>query len=167
MGFVKAGSNEEKIAKLKEECVLTVLDSKGVNITEFKNSELYLSSQKRLFFNHLYYVLHGYLDGNYKEACNKFEIDLIQLKITFENNILEVSFPQVNYKYCIINEMLSVDGENPYIHSFVATVNAPEITIEKQLEAMKQFRNDMEGYRVHRENALQKSMEFAKTFKVR
>lgn len=165
MGFVKAGSNKEKTDNLKEECVLTILDSRGVDIAEFKNSELYLASQKRLFFNHLYYVLHGSLDGD--KYSNKCEIDLNQLKITFENNILEVSFPPVNYKYCIINEMLSVDGENPYIHSFVATVNAPAIPFEKQIEALKQFQDDMKGYRLRREYALEKSWEFAKNFKVR
>lgn len=165
MGFVKASSNKEKTDKLKEECVLTILDSKGVDIAEFKNSELYLASQKRLFFNHLYYVLHGSLDGD--KYSNKCEIDLNQLKITFENNILEVSFPQVNYKYCIINEMLSVDGENTYLSGFVATVNAPAIPFEKQIEALKQFHDDMKGYRLRREDALEKSWEFAKNFKVR
>ena len=155
MGFCKGDMSEEKIDKLREEYVLTILDSKGINIEEFKNSELYCWSFKKIFFDHLYYVLHGYFNGKYD---NKYEIDLSQT---------EVNFPQVDYKYCIIDGMLSIDGENPYIHSFVATVNAPGIPIEKQIEAMKQFHNDMEGHRIRREDALQKSWEFAKTFKVK
>jgi len=164
MGFCKGYISEEKIDKLREDYVLAVLDSKGINIEEFENSELYLCFFKKILFDHLYYVLHGYFNGKYD---NKNEIDLNQTKIAFENNVLEVSFQQVDYKYCIIDGMLSIDGKNPFIVSFLATVNAPEIPIEKQIEAMKQFHNDMEGHRIRREDALQKSWEFAKTFKVK
>ena len=163
MGLCKVDMSE--IDKLREGYVLTVLDSKGINIEEFKNSELYLCFFKKIFLNHLCYVLHGYLNGSKDD--DKYEIDLNQTKITFENNILEVSFPPVNYKYCIINEMLSVDGENTYLSGFVATVNAPAIPFEKQIEAIQQFHNDMKGYRLRREDALEKSWEFAKNFKVR
>lgn len=165
MGFVEQGYTGEGIDKLRETYVLTILGSKEINIEEFKNSELYSSYFRKIFFNHLYYVSHGYLNGS--KYGNKCEIDLNELKITFKNNVLEVSFPQANYKYCIINGMLSIDGKNPYIHSFVATVNVPEIPIEKQIEAMKQFHNDMQVQRLRREDALRRSWDFAKTFKVR
>ena len=165
MGFVKADINEEKIDKLKEEYVLTVLDIKGIDIDEFKNSKLYCSSQKKLFFNHLYYVFHGYLDGKYKDDCNKAEIDLNQLKVTFENNILEIIYADINYKYCIINEMLSIDGEKTL--GYVATVNAPEIPLEKQFKAMRELYKDIESRKKRTQDALRKSWDFAKEFKVR
>ena len=52
MGFIKAVPWEQ-IEKLEEEFVLTILNSKGVNIEEFKSSELYHAHETKFFIQKL------------------------------------------------------------------------------------------------------------------
>lgn len=51
------------------------------------------------------------------------------------------------------------------VRSFVATVNADEITDdEKKIRSIRQMHADMKSYRIRREKALEDSMEFAKHY---
>lgn len=163
MGFVK-GKNPEEIYNLKEEYVLTILNSKGVDIDEFKNSELYHAHETKFFIEKLYDLFHEFNHKCYS-INDKQVIYLGKLYIRFENNVLEVAFNEIYNKYNVIDKRIYING-NPITDRtiFKATVNAPAIPFEKQIEAMQHFHKDMEGYRLRREDALQKSWEFAKTY---
>lgn len=50
---------------------------------------------------------------------------------------------------------------------FVETLNVPEIPREKVFAAIKQINEKLKSARLHAEYALEKSLEFAKNFKVR
>jgi len=164
MAFVKAGTHNKQIKNLKEEFVLTILNSNGINLEKFKKSELYNNHEAKFLFEHLYDILHESSDSN---VNNKRPVDSSNIFAKFDNHLLEVSINGVSYQYNIINGLIHVNGEHPFPIGFIATVNAPAIPLEKQLEAMKQFHKDMKIYRLRREDALQKSWKFAKTFKVR
>lgn len=162
MGFVK-GKDPEEIYNLKEEYVLTILNSKGVNIDEFKNSELYRAHETKFFIEKLYDLFHNF-NSEYHSNNDK-QIDLSKLAIKFENNVLEIVFNETNNKYNVIDKRIFVNGNSITGRMmFRGTVSAPAIPFEKQLEALQQFHDDMEGYRLRREDALQKSWEFAKTY---
>ena len=148
---------------MQEEYVLTVLNSKGINTEEFKNSELYCFALKNVFINHLYNVLHSH---KYDEHGYECKIDLNKLEITFKNDILEVNGEDINYKYCVINGHLSVDGESIY-PVFVASGYVPAVSLEVAIRAMKQMHEDLKAYEDRRIDALEKSWEFAKTFKIK
>ena len=166
MGFVK-GKNPEEIYNLKEEFVLTILNSKGVNIDEFKNSELYHAHETNFFIGKLYELFHEF-NLEYHSNNDKQIIDLSKLFIKFENNVLEIAFNEINNTYNVIDKRIYVNGNCITDKTvFRATLNVPEIPLEKAVAAIKQFNEDMKGARLRTEDALEKSREFAKTFKVK
>ena len=167
MGFVK-GKNPEEIYNLKEEYVLTILNSKGVDIDEFKNSELYHAHETKFFIEKLYDLFHEFNHNCYSNN-DKQVIYLGKLYVRFENNILEVAFNEIYNKYNVIDKRIYVNGNRITEKNmfFVETLNVPEIPWEKAVVAIKQFNEDMKSARLRTEYALDKSLEFAKTFKVR
>ena len=50
------------------------------------------------------------------------------------------------------------------LRGFVATVNAPRISDEQAVRAVRQMHSDMKSYRIRREKALEDSTEFAKHY---
>lgn len=53
------------------------------------------------------------------------------------------------------------DGD---VHGFIATVNAPRISDEQAVRAIRQMHSDMRSYRIRREKALEDSVKFAKHY---
>lgn len=167
MGFVK-GKNPEEIYNLKEEYVLTILNSKGVDIDKFKNSELYHAHETKFFIKKLYDLFHEFNHKCYS-INDKQVIYLGKLYVRFENNVLEVAFNEIYNKYNVIDKRIYVNGNRITEKNmfFVETLNVPEIPWEKAVAAIKQFNEDMKSARLRTEDALDKSLEFAKNFKVR
>lgn len=171
MGFIKAVPREQ-IEKLEEEFVLTILNSKGVNIEEFKNSELYHAHETKFFIDKLYemfHVLNPEFAPGFNNTINKEIIDLSKLFVKFENNILEITLNDINNKYHVIDQHIYVNENRitQKIMFYVESLHVPGIPREQAIAAMKQFNEDMKSAHRRTEDALEKSREFAKTFKVR
>ena len=174
MGFIKATTREEReeIQNLKEKFILTILNSKGVNIEEFKKSELYHAHETRFFIEKLYelfHVLNPEFDPRFNNNINKEIIDLNKLFVKFENNILEITLNDINNKYHVIDQHIYVNGNRitQKIMFYVESLHVPGIPRYQAIAAMKQLQEDLNSCRIRTENALDKSLEFAKTFKVR
>lgn len=171
MGFVKTVSREQ-IENLKEEFVLTILNSKGVNIEEFKNSELYHAHETKFFIGKLYEMFHEFdseFNPGFQNNINKQIINLSNLFVKFENNILEITLNEINNKYHVIDQRIYVN-ENRITEKnmfFVEKLHVPEIPREIAIAAMKQLQEDLNSCRIRTEKALDESLKFAKTFKVR
>ena len=167
MGFVK-GTSTEEIYKLREEFVFTILNSKGVSLEEFKNSELYHAHEFNFFIGKLYDLFHEF---NPKCQANndKQIIDLNKLSVKFENGILEIALNDIFNQYHVIEKRIYVNG-NPITNKRMfraENLTVPEIPQEDAIVARKQLQEDLNSCRIRREKALDASLEFAKTFKVK
>jgi len=167
MPFFKPATHPEQIYNLQEEYVLTILNSKGVNIDEFKNSELYHAHETKFFIKKLYDLFH-----EFKHKCysinDKQVIYLGKLYVRFENNVLEVAFNEIYNKYNVVDKNIYVNG-NPITNKkmVTATIHVSEVSREDAAAARKQLQEDLNSCRIRTEDALDKSLEFAKTFKVK
>lgn len=165
--FFNKGKSHEEIYNLQEEYVLTILNSKGVNIDEFKNSELYHAHETKFFIEKLYDLFH-----EFKHKCysinDKQVIYLGKLYVRFENNVLEVAFNEIYNKYNVVDKNIYVNG-NPITNKkmVTATIHVSEVSREDAAAARKQLQEDLNSCRIRTEDALDKSLEFAKTFKVK
>jgi len=171
MGFVN-GVSIEQIENLKEEFVLTILNSKGVNLEEFKSSELYHAHETKFFIQKLYELFHELnpkFNPGFQNDFDKQMIVLSKLFVKFENNILEITLNEINNKYHVIDKRIYVNGNRITEKNmfFVETLDVPGIPREKAIAARKQLQEDLNSCRIRTEDALAKSLEFAKTFKVR
>lgn len=166
MGLVRVGMHDNQIRNLKEEFVLTILNSQEINIEQFKNSELYLSHEKDFLIDHLYDVFHE-INNQENPSNNKQIVASSKIIINFHNNTLDVIVNEVSYQYNLFNDLIHINGEHRFPTCFIATVNAPAVSLEKQLAAQEQFQKELKSSRLRRKDALAKSWEFAKTFKVR
>lgn len=171
MGFVKAVPREQ-IEKLEEEFVLTILNSKGVNLEEFKSSQLYHAHETKFFIQKLYdmfHVLNPQFDPGFNNTINKEIIDLSNLFVKFENNILEITLDDINNKYHVIDQHIYVN-ENRITQKtmfYVESLHVPGIPREQAIAAIRELQEDLNSCRIRTEKALDGSLEFAKTFKVR
>lgn len=166
MGLVKGKSHEE-IYNLQEEYVLTILNSKGVNIDEFKNSELYHAHETRFFIEKLYDLFHEFNRKCYS-INDKRVIHIEKLYAKFENNVLEIAFNEVYNRYNVVDRNIYVNG-NPITDKkmVTATIHVSEVSREDAAAARKQLQEDLNSCRIRNEYARDKSLEFAETFKVK
>lgn len=143
-----------------------------MNIEEFKNSELYHAHETRFFIEKLYelfHILNPKFDPGFNNNINKEIIDLSKLFVTFEDNVLEINLNDINNKYHVIDQRIYVNGNRITNKNmfFVESLHVPGIPLEKQIAARKQLQEDLNSCRIRTRDALDRSLEFAKTFKVR
>ncbi len=143
---------------------LNILAKCGLNIDEFNKTWMGTCSRSDMLLGCVQDKIDGFdYDDEGARIPNHKKMKRNNMIVTYENDVLRITDGNNTYEFKVDeHELIYVNDENV----FASSLN-PIPTKEEEYEELRRLHEDMEADRIRNDRAMQKSLDFARTFWVK
>ncbi len=144
--------------------ILNILANHGLNVEEFLKTKMGSSSRTNMLLDCVQDKIDGFdYDDEGARIPNHKKMKRNNMIVTYENDVLRITDGNNTYEFKVDeHELIYVNNENV----FASSLN-PIPTKEEEYEELRRLHEDMEADRIRNDRAMQKSLDFARTFWVK